>query len=291
MKKITLGLTGQALGEIKTFDKIVDLAKEKYGITHFELWPVNVPGEGLGYCDRDISQIVKIKEEKKVAIDCVTQEAAFVEAAVKDENWYRQIMKGTIDAAVAVGAKVVNHYCYFINLDEKPDFDKLDRYWAEPLDYAKKRGITLVLENEAHDVTRHPETTAKIVEHFHDSAFKTNLDAVNYFHASEEGFPAAYEILKPYIGYVHLKNACLYREGAGQEKRDQGAPMSGIYEGRPIQYAPIPDGSVNIGGLINRILEDDLYHGTCTLEPHTTPDRVEYFCERETGWLREHQFI
>ena len=83
MKKITLGLTGQALGEIKTFDKIVDLAKEKYGITHFELWPVNVPGEGLGYCDRDISQIVKIKEEKKVAIDCVTQEAAFVEAAVK----------------------------------------------------------------------------------------------------------------------------------------------------------------------------------------------------------------
>ena len=197
MKKITLGLTGQALGEIKTFDKIVDLAKEKYGITHFELWPVNVPGEGLGYCDRDISQIVKIKEEKKVAIDCVTQEAAFVEAAVKDENWYRQIMKGTIDAAVAVGAKVVNHYCYFINLDEKPDFDKLDQYWAEPLDYAKKRGITLVLENEAHDVTRHPETTAKIVEHFHDSAFKTNLDAVNYFHASEEGFPAAYEILKP----------------------------------------------------------------------------------------------
>lgn len=193
------------MGEIKTFDKIVDLAKEKYGITHFELWPVNVPGEGLGYCDRDISQIVKIKEEKKVAIDCVTQEAAFVEAAVKDENWYRQIMKGTIDAAVAVGAKVVNHYCYFINLDEKPDFDKLDRYWAEPLDYAKKRGITLVLENEAHDVTRHPETTAKIVEHFHDSAFKTNLDAVNYFHASEEGFPAAYEILKPYIGYVHLK--------------------------------------------------------------------------------------
>ena len=180
MKKITLGLTGQALGEIKTFDKIVDLAKEKYGITHFELWPVNVPGEGLGYCDRDISQIVKIKEEKKVAIDCVTQEAAFVEAAVKDENWYRQIMKGTIDAAVAVGAKVVNHYCYFINLDEKPDFDKLDQYWAEPLDYAKKRGITLVLENEAHDVTRHPETTAKIVEHFHDSAFKPNLDAVNY---------------------------------------------------------------------------------------------------------------
>ena len=67
--------------------------------------------------------------------------------------------------------------------------------------------------------------------------------------------------------------------------------MSGIYEGRPIQYAPIPDGSVNIAGLINRILEDDLYHGTCTLEPHTTPDRVEYFCERETGWLKERQFI
>ena len=60
--------------------------------------------------------------------------------------------------------------------------------------------------------------TAAIMEHFQDEAFRTNLDAVNYFHASEEGFPAAYEILKPYIGYVHLKNACLYREGAGQPK-------------------------------------------------------------------------
>ena len=91
-----------------------------------------------------------------------------------------------------------------------------------------------MLENEAHDATRRPELTAAIMEHFQDEAFRTNLDAVNYFHASEEGFPAAYEILKPYIGYVHLKNACLYREGAGQPRENEGAPMSGIYAGRPI---------------------------------------------------------
>lgn len=290
MKKITLGLTGQMLGEITDFSGVVETAG-KYGITHFEIWPINAPGEGLGYRNRDVSQLVKIQEEKKISIDCVTQEAAFVECAVKDEKLYRDIMMGTIDTAAEVGAKVVNHYCYFINLDEKPDFDKLDRYWAEPLSYAKKKGITLVLENEAHDVTRHPETMAQIIEHFNDVNFRTNLDVVNYFHASEEGFPKAYEILKPYIGYVHLKNACLHREDAGQDPRDLGAAMSGIYEGRPLQYAPIPDGSVNIGGLIEQILEDDQYHGTCTLEPHTTPERVEYFCAREARWLRDHKFI
>ncbi len=289
MKHITLGLTGQALGEIADFSEICDKALQ-YGIRNLELWPLNVPGEGLGYRGRDIGAIQKIIEEKGISIACVTEEAAFVKEAVDDEALYKDILLGTIDAAEAVGAKVVNHYCYYINLEEKPDFDRLECYWSDALSYAKSKGITLVLENEAHDVTRHPETTARIVEHFNDPAFRTNLDAVNYFHACEEGFPYAYEILKPYIGYVHLKNACLKKENLKQNPKDEGAPMSGIYEGRPLQYAPIPDGSVNIGGLISRILEDDLYHGVCTLEPHTTPDRVEYFVDRESRWLKEHHF-
>lgn len=290
MKKLTIGLTGQTIGEIMDFASVVRTGK-KYGIKNYELWPINVPGEGLGYGNRNLESIQQVMEQEQITIDCVTQEAAFVYEAVQDPKGYIDIMKGAIDAASQLGAKLVNHYCYFINRSEKPDFDTLDRYWEECISYAKAKGITLVLENEAHDVTRHPETMAEIIEHYHDPAFRTNLDVVNYFHASEEGFPAAYEILKPYVAYVHLKNACLYREGAGQEEKDRGAPMSGLYENRPLQYAPIPDGSVNIAGLLQRILDDDQYHGVCTLEPHTTPERVEYYCQREVSWLREHQFI
>lgn len=281
-----LGISGQALGEVMDFESIVEIGL-KYGVSHFELWPCNVPGTGFGYRDRDISVIRKIMERKQITIDCVTMEAAFCEQAVESPDFYADLLMGAIDAAAAVGAKLVNHYCYFINLDEKPDFARMEAFWNKPLAYAKEKHVTLVLENEAHDATRRPELMAAIMEHFHDGAFRTNFDAVNYFHASAEGFPAAYEILKPYIGYVHLKNACLHRNGAGQPKENEGAPMSGLYEGRPIQYAPIPDGSVNIAGLINALIEDGLYTGTCTLEPHTVPECVESFYRRETQWLRK----
>lgn len=283
---MNLGISGQALGDVMDFEAIVDIGL-KYGISHFELWPCNVPGTGFGYRDRDISVIREIMERKKIAIDCVTMEAAFCEQAVESPDFYADLLMGAIDAAVAVGAKLVNHYCYFINLEEEPDFARMEAFWNRPLAYAKEKNVTLVLENEAHDATRRPELTAAIMEHFHDDAFKTNYDAVNYFHASAEGFPAAYEILKSHIGYVHLKNACLHRDGANQPKENVGAPMSGLYAGSPIQYAPIPDGSVNIAGLVSALMEDGFYTGTCTLEPHTVPECVESFYQRETQWLRK----
>lgn len=289
-QEVKLGISGQALGEVMDFEAIVDVA-EKYDIKNFELWPCNVKGTGFGYRDRNIEEICEIVKRRGITIDCVTMEAAFCEQAVESADYYADLLMGAIDAAVAVGAKLVNHYCYFINLSEEPDFARMEAFWSKPLACAKEKGVTLVLENEAHDATRRPELTRAIVEHFNDPAFRTNLDAANYFHASQEGFPAAYEILKPYIGYVHLKNACLPRQDAGQPKENEGAPMSGVFEGRNIQYAPIPDGSVNIAGLLISLIEDGTYTGTCTLEPHTEPQCVEGFYERESKWLRKMGFF
>lgn len=289
-RTMELGISGQALGEVLPFEKIVEMA-EKYGIRHFELWPCNVPGSGFGYRDRDILAIRKIAEDRNIVIDCVTLDAAFCEQAVETPEYYTELLKGTIDAATAVGAKLVNHYCYYINLEETPDFARMEAYWKPALAYAKEKGVTLVLENEAHDATRRPELMRAIMEHFDDTAFLTNFDGTNYFHASAEAFPAGYEILKPYIGYVHLKNACLHREGAGQPKEHVGAPMSGVFAPARIQYAPIPQGSVNIAGLLTAIKEDNSYTGTCTLEPHTQPECVEYFYEIESRWLAEKQLL
>ncbi|MBQ8306056.1 MAG: TIM barrel protein [Blautia sp.] len=290
MNKITLGISGQALGDVRSFAEIVDIA-ERFGIRNFELWPVNVPGNGFGYRERDMEPILAVRDEKKIDINVVTVEAAFCEDAVKTPEIYTDILCSAIDAAAMAGAKIVNHYCYYINLDEKPDYERLDRFWGPSLDYARRKGITLVLENEAHDVTRNPETTAEIMRHFDDPCFLTNLDAANYFHASREGFPAAYEILKPWIGYIHLKNACLFREGAGQPEENRGAPMSGLYAPQPVQYAPLPEGSVNISGLISAVLADGRYQGIMTLEPHTVPENVENFYRIETEWLAKLGFI
>ena len=162
-----LGISGQALGEVMAFEAIVDVAAN-YGISHFELWPCNVPGTGFGYRNRDIGVICDMIRRRGITIDCVTLEAAFCETAVESADAYADMLMGAIDAAVAVGAGLVNHYCYYINMDEKPNFVRMEAFWNKPLQYAKEKHVKLVLENEAHDGTRRPELMAAIMEHFHD---------------------------------------------------------------------------------------------------------------------------
>ncbi len=282
-----LGISGQALGGVMTFEQIVRMGKS-YGVHDFEIWPINAPGSGAGYAHRDIGEIKRVLEGEGVRIGCVTMGDAFDEAAVADEAGYVSALCSAIEAAKALNAPTVNHYCFHISRNE-PDFARMERYWRRPLALATELDVTLALENEAHDATRTPERMLAVMQHFDHARFKTNYDATNYFHASCEAYPAGYEILKDHIGYVHLKNGCLYRPGMPPE--NTGAPMSGIHEPSPIQYTPIPDGAVNIAGLIVRLMEDRQYDGLCTLEPHTRPEFVEAFYARECAHLHSLGFF
>ena len=280
-----LGISGQALGDVRSFREIVKLGKT-LGVENFEIWPCNA-GVSNDYGEADPEDMKQLLREEGVKIDCVTLGAAFDKNCCQTPEQYSALLTHAVEFASAVGAGLVNHYCYWISLSDQPDLAKMEAYWASSLKLAEKLGVCLVLENEAHDSTCTPQGMRKIMEHFENPCFKTNYDAVNYFHASCEGFPEAYEVLRPYIGYVHLKNGCLYREGAGQPKDHRGAPMSGLHAPTPIQYTPIPQGAVNIPGLLSRLEADQSYTGTCTLEPHTTPEHVEEFYRIETEWLRK----
>ena len=61
--------------------------------------------------------------------------------------------------------------------------------------------------------------------------------------------------------------------------------------GKLLGYTPIPQGAVNIPGLLSRLEADRSYAGTCTLEPHTTPEHVAEFYRMETEWLRKLGFF
>ncbi|HBN97527.1 MAG TPA: sugar phosphate isomerase/epimerase, partial [Firmicutes bacterium] len=60
-------------------------------------------------------------------------------------------------------------------------------------------GVTLVLENEAHDMTHTPENALAIINHFQSSNFRLNLDATNFYQGGNEAFPYAYDLLKDVI--------------------------------------------------------------------------------------------
>ena len=81
----------------------------------------------------------------------------------------------------------MNHYCYYL-APEKPDFARLTAFWAEAATLARELGVTLALENEAHDATAHPDGTRAILDGMKLPALGTNFGEL--LSRQQRGLPA-----------------------------------------------------------------------------------------------------
>jgi sugar phosphate isomerase/epimerase len=285
-----LGISGQALGEVKSLEEIL-LIMKSHNVDAIEIWPSNVPVTGgqVAYQDsryegRDIAKVKDLTNKYGIKVACVTMPGAFDKGLSEDIEAYASALKYAVEAAYELGAKIVNHYCYYLSLEENPELDHMMRYFGPAIKRAEELGIILALENEAHDAVRKPDGMLKLIESVNSSVFKTNFDATNYYHASEEGFPYAYDVLKEHIAYVHIKNGCIFNPKIHSED-SKGHEMSGTNTGKHIYYPTVANGAVNIDGLLKR-LQLDGYEGFCTIEPHTIPRLVEAYYEEEITYLR-----
>lgn len=279
---ITLTMSGEALSRELTLDKALELTR-MYDIRYFELWAQNCESDGGSlhprlFVNRDIQKTSQLFNDFEVQVACVAFGGAFHQEIVADETLYINELIRAIEVAEKLNARFVNHYVNLISPQMEIDFDVLDRYFSKPIKRAEELGVVLVLENEAHDVTHTPENVLTIIRHFNSDHFKSNLDATNFYQASNEAFPYSYQVLKDEIRYVHIKNGCLYDPDAGHLDAWKGGQMSGHHSAHSIFYTLPDQGAVNIIGLINR-LKQDQYNGFITLEPHSTLENVMAYYE------------
>jgi sugar phosphate isomerase/epimerase len=281
-----VGISGQALGSTRTLGEILALLRE-LGVRWIELWPSNLEG-GMaprrGYEGKDVGRAKETLGEYGIGVACVTLPGASSKEVVEGGQAYLTALKATVDVAEALGAHLVNNYCERWALGHNADIGAFVQMLRPAADYAVDRGVTLVLENEAHDASGTVDGMLRILEGVGSEAFKTNFDPTNYYQASEEPFPYAYRRLSDYIGYVHLKNGCLHDPTAHDEV-GRGGTMPKLGEDQHIHYCSIPEGAVNIEGLLARLREDS-YIGFCTLEPHVPSQLVEEYYQVEVSYLR-----
>jgi len=281
-----LGISGQALGTTRTLAEILELLR-RLDVRWIELWPPNLEGgtaAGRGFEHKDVGRAKEILREYGIGVACVTMPGAFVEEMVEDADAYLAALKTAVDVAKALGAHLVNSYCFHWALGHGADIGPFVQMLRPAADYAGDKGVALVLENEAHDASGTVEGMLRILEGVGSEAFKANFDPTNYYQAGEEPFPYAYRRLKDYIGYVHLKNGCLHDPAAHNEV-GRGGTMPKLGGDQHIHYCPLPEGAANIEGLLTQ-LREDRYEGFCTLEPHVPPEHVERFYRVEVSYLR-----
>lgn len=285
-----LAMSGQALSRYRTLDEILTLCNQ-LEIRWIELWPLNLQGGGPDaqraesrYEGKDIAQADQVLSARGIGVACVTMPGAFFANMVADPADYLVALKRAVDVAVALHARLVNSYCYHFALGREADIEPLVRVLRPAADYAAERGVTLVLENEAHDASATVDGMLRILQAVDSQAMKTNFDSCNYYQATEEAFPLGYRRLNRHVAYMHLKNGCLYDPASHPEHRRRSAVT-----GRPgehyIYYPPLPEGAVNIEGLVAQLARDG-YQGFCTLEPHVPPDLLEEYYRVEAAYAR-----
>jgi sugar phosphate isomerase/epimerase len=278
-----LAISGQLLAGKRTLGEICALFRA-LNVDAIELWPANIPGgetpeERGRYERKDIAGARQILEDNSMTVACVTLGFRILARCAEDGPAYgTDALKGAVDAAASLGAPIVN--CYLAGLEPEV-FVAAARPAAE---YAGTAGVTIVLENEAHDDSGPAASVRAIVEAVSSPHFGTQYDPCNYYHANEEPFPAAYEIIKDHIRYVHLKGGCHYDPTALPEDH-KGGTLRGS-DDRYIAYTALPDGVVNVDGVLRRLARDG-YAGYVTLEPHVPAELAETYYRIDVPYVRD----
>jgi sugar phosphate isomerase/epimerase len=271
---VRLGVSGQLLSKTTALPGVVEVL-QSLGVDAIELWPRNVPGgstaeEEQRYEAKEVASTSRLLRESGMDVACVTLGFSVLRGCeAHGASYGTDALKGAVDAAAAFGAPIVN--CYLAGITPK-----LFVAAAQPAAaYAGTAGVTIVLENEAHDDSGPAASVLAICEAVDSPHFGTQYDPCNYYHANEEPFPAAYEVIKTYVRYVHLKGGCLYDPVT--RPRDKKGGLMRNSEDQYIGYTSIPDGVVNADGALRRLAQDG-YRGFVTLEPHVNVEEaLDYY--------------
>jgi len=141
-------------------------------------------------------------------------------------------------------------------------------------------GIRIAMENSIIRMTRQPEDLMAIVAAVSHPRFGVNYDPDNYYNAGIEGFPYAYELVRPHILHMHAKDSARWIPHIhGEAKRVLHRA------GGDVVCVPLGTGAVNWAGLADRLRADG-YRGPISLEPHNLPEEMAPGMAADAAYLR-----
>jgi sugar phosphate isomerase/epimerase len=159
-----------------------------------------------------------------------------------------------LDLCEALGSKVIVSFTPIVPVEERGN-------WGEDLvesfralgEQAQVRGLLLVIENEPICVASSAPLVAKLVEEIRHPAVRINYDPGNDASSAQSTGPEAWDLVRPHLGHVHVKD---YSHDAG------GAHV--VDCGR---------GGANWCYIMSQLKQIN-YDGMLILEPHDAPQFV-----------------
>jgi sugar phosphate isomerase/epimerase len=227
----------------------MDLGKQievlkKLDIHHVEMRGVN--GKGLvEYSINEAKEIKKQLDEAGIRLSSVGSPIGKIKIT-DDFAPHMELYKHTVEIAHLMDAPYIRMFSFFMPENESyaPYRGKVMDQLGQFVDYAKASQAILLHENEKDIYGDVADRCLEIMKEFYGDHFKAVFDFANFVQCKQNTLEA-YEMLKSYIAYIHVKDA--------------------LWSDASVVPAGMGDGHVEE---ILKTLKAGGYQGFLSLEPH-----------------------
>lgn len=217
---------------------------EKLNMNHIEMR--GVEGRSfVEYTEAEAREIKKRLDDRGFSLSAIGSSIGKIRISEKFEP-HMELFRHTVELAHIMDTPNIRMFSFYGPEGGSPMAyrEKVMEQLGQFADYAASNDVVLLHENEKGIYGEMAEGCLDIMKQFYGAHFKAVFDFANFVQARQDTLEA-YELLKPYIAYIHVKDA--------------------RWEDGSVVPAGFGDGNVE---LILKRLKESGYGGYLSLEPH-----------------------
>ena len=205
-------------------------------------------GDGKGvadYTEKEAEMLMSRLSANGIRISAVGSPIGKIDIT-QDFEPHFETYRHIVELAGILDTSFIRMFSFFMPEGEEPaEFrDEVMRRTDRMVEYAAGRNVVLLHENEKGIYGDSAARCLDLMKLFYGDHFRCTFDFANFVQCGQDTMEA-YEMLRPYISYIHVKDAL----------RENG------------EVVPAGTGDGNVAEILNRLNEEG-YAGFLSLEPH-----------------------
>ena len=205
-------------------------------------------GDGKGvadYTEAEAEALMRRLEEKKIGVSAVGSPIGKINIT-DDFEPHLESLAHVAELAKIWNTSYIRCFSFFIPEGEKPEKfrDEVFRRMDRMVELAARKNLVLLHENEKEIYGDLAPRCLELMEEFGGENLKATFDFANFVQCGQDTLEA-WDMLKEYVAYVHVKDA--------------------LFDGGRV--VPVGQGDGNVKEILTR-LDQEGFQGFLSLEPH-----------------------
>lgn len=216
----------------------------KLGIRYFE--PRGINGKNISVLNDDETESLAAAMDKyKIKVSSIGSPIGKI--GIKDDfEAHMKLLAEVIKTAKRLGTKYIRVFSFYIPEGEAPEDyrDEVMKRMRAMTELAEQENVILLHENEKGIYGDIAPRCADILKTVNSPNLRAVFDPANFVQCGQATYPEAYELIEPYLEYMHIKDAL----------SDGSVVPAGMGEG-------------HVGEILSSLAAKG-YNGFLSLEPH-----------------------